>query len=290
LLKAEHPLPATAAFTAFDSLTLLALAFELALGLLLVLRPTLRFVQLSALITFAVFACVAAYKAILGASSCGCFGALTVPPGYVASFDLLTVLGFASLPTSSAKASAVDRPRAWLASLAIIAVAGTAAVAMRNRAAASAALADSGELSASGLVLLEPEQWVTKPLPLLKHLLPADGGTLPLERGCWTAVLYHHDCPTCLELLPGLEPVARAADGSADHPRVALIEMPPYAPPGESPVPPGSACLRLKLSDAREWFATTPVVLQIRDGVVLAAAQGEEAKKLVVPDSAGPPR
>jgi hypothetical protein len=126
-----------------------------------------------------------------------------------------------------------------------------------------------GSLGANGsVVLLEPEKWAGRPLPILGHIDVADR----ISAGSWTVVLYHHDCSTCLDLLPQLESKARSGR------KIALIEMPPYAPEGQSPVSRSSVCLRGRLSDQRDWFATTPVVMSLAEGRVTAVADGEQAK------------
>jgi hypothetical protein len=52
-----------------------------------------------------------------------------------------------------------------------------------------------------------------------------------------------------------------------------MIEMPPYDRSDEPLVPEGTGYLRGRLSDKRDWFAATPVVVTLRDGVVLSARE-----------------
>ena len=54
---------------------------ELALGLWLVSGLLPRLAWLTALACFSFFCVVTLYKALTGAASCGCFGAVRVPPG-----------------------------------------------------------------------------------------------------------------------------------------------------------------------------------------------------------------
>lgn len=64
------------------------------------------------------------------------------------------------------------------------------------------------------LVVLTPEEWIGKRLPLLRHL---DVAT-PLSSGQWRVVLYHHDCAKCREIIPSYEQMAAAAGvGGADR-------------------------------------------------------------------------
>jgi thiol-disulfide isomerase/thioredoxin len=137
---------------------------------------------------------------------------------------------------------------------------------------------DSGELLVDGgksevgsagsgkIVILEPLQWIGKRLPILSSVDVKD----QIATGDWTVVLYHSDCPACREAMPTFEQQARSGAP------VATIEMPPYAAADSELVPPSSACLRGRLSDKREWFATTPVVMRVRDGTVVSAREGSE--------------
>ena len=58
---------------------------------------------------------------------------------------------------------------------------------------------------------------------------------------------------------------------------MAMIELPPYAPEGQSLVSSDTPCLTGRVSQVRDWFVETPVVLALSDGVVVAAQAGETA-------------
>lgn len=123
-----------------------------------------------------------------------------------------------------------------------------------------------GDDSSGSLIILEPQKWVGKPLPLLADLDIAGR----LQAGRWIVVLYHQGCSTCIEALPGYEAMSLAR-------QVALVEMPPYASPADRLIGPGSKAVVRKLSDTKEWFATTPVVLLMQDGVVRDVLEGKAA-------------
>jgi hypothetical protein len=84
-------------------------------------------------------------------------------------------------------------------------------------------------------------------------------------------VLYDHGCGVCRAAAPTFDRKAREGE------RIAMVEMPPYAPADDELIPPSSPCLRAKLADRWTWFATTPVVMKVRDGIVISAATGEHA-------------
>jgi len=61
------------------------------------------------------------------------------------------------------------------------------------------------------------------------------------------------------------------------RPGRAERDRPIVAPPrrgGRHLVGSGSLCLVGRLSPEREWFVTTPAILTLRDGRVLAASEG----------------
>jgi len=58
-----------------------------------------------------------------------------------------------------------------------------------------------------------------------------------------------------------------------DAPRIALVEVAPPRRGGGHLVGAGSPCLLGRLSPDREWFVTTPAILTLDDGRVLAATE-----------------
>jgi hypothetical protein len=273
LLKAEHALGSSGGITGWHTRTLALLAIEAGLGLLLLLRPWLWPVQLAALLTFAVFACVASYKALLGLPSCGCFGKVNVPPIVTASFDVMVVVALAWLPPNDRRRM-LRRIGVGIAGITLVALSTMVVGKNWIRASAFTTLGQSSSPTAArGIVLLEPDQWIGKRLAILDYIDIADR----LRSGAWTLVLYHHDCSACIAAIPGYEQMARDEHGKTAQSHVALIEMPPYAAAGENAVSASSLCMLGKLSDKREWFATTPVVIELRDAIVTQANDGNAA-------------
>jgi len=82
-----------------------------------------------------------------------------------------------------------------------------------------------------------------------------------------------HDFDHCLAAVPQYES-AVPQDGQT---KLAIIEMPPYAGPGEEFAPSLAVSLMGKLDTTRDWFATTPVAILLDHGIVQAAAEGDAA-------------
>lgn len=247
-------------------LLILAVEYELVLGLWLfsgwrsdVARPV-------ALISFAAFAGVAGYKAVSGEANCGCFGQFEVNPWVTLVLDLVIVAAlFACRPkptkTRTDTVHPSTRPVALLALAALLG--GPAGYLMANY--TPAALADDGQVFGdSEFVVLEPETWVGKRFPLLSYIDIGD----QLAEGKWIVVLYRHDCPHCMEEIPKYEQLARDTANDPSAPRIALIEMPPYAEPNKIPIHSDTHCVQDKLRDTIEWFVETPAIQTLDYGLI----------------------
>lgn len=108
--------------------------------------------------------------------------------------------------------------------------------------------------------LENPEKW-----PLLENIDIADS----LVEGITVVLLYHYDCPDCLEAIPIYLQFSDNFQGSEDAFRFAFIEIPPYAPPGKSPIPSESLCLSGKLDRSEEGVFQTPLIVVLWDGVLV---------------------
>jgi hypothetical protein len=195
---------------------------------------------------FALFAAFALYEAIIGRKNCGCFGAVRVSPWITAAFDLCAV----AAGVATAAVWGIRRP-----------------VVVTGDLAAANGVDPFG--APDSLVVLEPSGWANKPFALASHI---DGGA-QLADGRWIVLLVHHDCDHCIAAVPRYEALAQA------HPEIklAIVEMPPYAGAGEElPITP-VLTLTGRLDTTRDWFATTPVVVLLKDGIVQQAAEGDAA-------------
>lgn len=256
-------------------LMLAVVALELLLGLWMVSGSWARQARSVALVCFTAFLAMSLYRASVGESSCGCFGKVPVSPWVSAGIDLLAVMALA-LWRPGVRRQDQSAP-GWLritgvavAGLAVGVLAGVAA-----RLPEPARLAEDGGVLGDGRrVALEPEQWVGKRFPLLRHIDVA----AELSRGHWLVVLYRRDCRICAEEIPRYEQLVRNPEGAVDTPRVALIEVPHPDTPGQDTSVGLSPCLRGCLSRDWEWIVKTPTVLWVTGGRVsrLEGTRGAE--------------
>ncbi len=257
------------------------IVFEIVLAAWLLFGVWPRWTKWIPAICFSLFAMAALYLAITGAESCGCFGRVKVNPWVTFAMDVVLAGALWRWPPGKGREAAGtgrdDRGERKTRGLAyrIIAAGGAAAIALtlslrQLPVVATQASGESGAIGmieAGGLTILEPREWIGHALPILPHLDIAER----LKTGQWLAVLYHADCSTCRKAVPGYERMA------GSHP-VALLEMPPFAHGvDERLVPADSPALVGRLTDAREWFATTPVVLLLNDAVVRDVTEGPAA-------------
>lgn len=80
-------------------------------------------------------------------------------------------------------------------------------------------------------------------------------------------MLYSHTCGHCMKTIPKVEALALAGQS------IALLSMPPHTERNRG----YSVGATGQLNNAREWFAQTPVLVELRDGIVIRAANGPEA-------------
>jgi len=239
--------------------------FELFFGLWLVSGLLPRLTWLAAVGCFSVFASVALFKALSGAASCGCFGRLPVNPWYTASLDgmVLASLLFwrprVAIPPGGR--SKRFRLRAGLLCAAWL-IAGVAA-AFRMGTAETALLSDAGQVLADGkIVLLCPETWMGKRLPLLPYIDVGD----ELSRGEWLVVFHRRDCPKCRAALPSYVRLAGEWSRRPGAPRVAFVEIPQRGEPLSSAR--SALVVAGRLSAAKEWYVETPLAVTLNSGNV----------------------
>jgi len=240
--------------------------YQLALGLWLLggYRPAL--VRIAALVTFGAFSVFALVLALSGETSCGCFGKVTIDPWLTLGFDLAAVAALLCWRPGAQSKSGVLRARGVfvLSAFLVALVGGTFAA--RRPGGEGREITDEARV-----VLLKPEGWVGRPLPLRKYLDIGD----ELTRGRWVLLLYRHDCRACQEEIPRYARLARSMAEDPGSPRIAFVEVPPRGNAGPLPsVREGPHRLGV-LDDAKSWFVETPARIFLEDGVVLSAAEGE---------------
>jgi hypothetical protein len=276
----------------------LQIGVELCLGLCALTGLYWRHLRYLAAALFTAFAAYSLYLATTGATSCGCFGPVRIHPWWTFGLDLAILLALLlSIPatrsflplspspplplSSSPTLSALRSP---LYALIIAVPILTAALLLRYTSAKAAAAA--GVLTTnSGLVILEPEQWIGKQLPIANFIHLEISSTLNTEpstlnpsslmQGNWTVLLHRRDCPACQEALPRYEHLAQSLNSqpsSLNPPRIALIEVPPYSPSDRHLTPNSRHLLPSahhgRLSADHEWFVETPKEVTLQGGIV----------------------
>jgi len=246
---------------------ILAVEFELALGIWLLSGLFKKAAWFISLLCFSFFSLVTIYKAITGAESCGCFGSVQVNP-WVTLFAI-------DLP--ALVALAVFRPKGekFFAPLpSFFRFAGIASFGLITLVTTSAVLAFNEPAKVtSSYEVLGPETWIGQPLPVLKHI---DIGE-KLAKGKWLLIFYRHDCQACKEEFQKYEQSARELARIPTGPHVAFVEIPPYGGPGKNFLSSKTLCPVGRLSDAKKWFVQTPQIITIDDGRVVKVRQGRTA-------------
>ena len=245
--------------------------FELVFGLCLLTNIWPDWTRPAAILCFAVFAAVSLYKALSGAASCGCFGSVAVNPWYTFTMDVAAVLAlFWWRPSGAAGSLRIGAVVvAWL-------VVGVPTAVIMGTYQHSLSTEDGIIMDQNDLIVLEPEKWIGKRCPLLPYIEDAPRQVKPDERdlherlaeNAWIVVLYHVGCPSCQEVIPEYEELARKSGEDAHRPRVALIEVPAYGEAKSERLPSDVPWVLGRLSTQKEWFVETPAVLLLRNGLV----------------------
>ena len=233
--------------------------------------------------SFAVFFLSAASKWMVGEESCGCFGSVAVPPLVTAAIDLVFLAAFLLVPApggGTASTSGDTEVAVGSASMGVsLLTAGggglvgiVLGVAALLGAPAVMPLDQAKALPETGLIVIDPADWLSKAFPLFPYVEGV--GTADLKKGAWWVALYSHTCGHCLEMLPQLEAAAAGR-------RIAVVSVPPHAHAGNDVLPAGGALRAFQLSKSRDWFAATPLLLRLQDGVVAEAVDRDEADALI---------
>ncbi len=245
----------------------LQVCVELGVGMLALAGINWRQLRWTVLLLFAFFAAYSLYLAVSGAASCDCFGPIKVNPWWTFVLDIAVVLcllfsvrhgrewNVKAIPGATQLVSYSAGRRTVIASVICVTAICTALLVWycdHRMASAEGLLKLAGDL-----VVLEPDQWIGKPLPIARFI------NLDLSNGKWIVLLHRHDCPICQEEVPRYEQLGRQVFDR----HVALVEVPPY---GNFDASVSNVCHHARLKDDYEWFVQTPVEIQLQDGIVKA--------------------
>ena len=251
-------------------LILVVVEWEFVLAAWLISNVFKRAAWLAVTGTFSGFLAVTFFRALSGEQSCGCFGRIQVNPWITLCLDatILTLL-LVLHPHWIAEIRGQWRVKRVVAAGLCVVLAGTLSAVGCIRNDAPAGVLENADVGQQDrLVVLNPKEWVGQPFPLSSYVTLDQ----PLMRGCWVAVLYHHDCTHCQALLTKLREQVRQHPPVAADPPLAAIEMPPYVKDGGVPaIASIDGVHHGRLSAAHDWFVDTPVVVGLRDGRVVFA-------------------
>lgn len=208
---------------------------------------------------FAVLAGVSAVKALGGATSCGCFGAINVSPWFTLTFDsaILTVL--LTIPRGAIKVRTSPPTSREFVAGGIVAT-SLIAVAMFGQ---SRFVRTEGSDEFGKLAVLDPKSWPGKPFTLINEV-KIEGD---LSRGSWEILLFRHDCQVCHDVMRLIERTPQEVNLA----KTALVAINRLERDELIDRLSDRGCKVGHLSQNREWFATTPLRISVRDGICLDA-------------------
>jgi hypothetical protein len=234
---------------------------------------------------FSVFACYTLYEALAGKADCGCFGQVKVNPWFTFILDVAIVLSltFFGGPAATGKGRSQWSQGRWpVAAAAGIGLAVGLTAAMLHPkvvpAANGLAAADNG-----AVIILEPHKWIGNRLPVLAHIV-SQRGNLPLGHqlatGNWTVMFYHASCDECRATIPVYEQLAQREILAGKIPHVAFVHVPSGSEVSTRGLFHSSEPLHGTLDATHNWFAQTPIVIQLHNGTVIAVETGQSAMGL----------
>jgi len=233
--------------------------FATAFGLI-ALRQS-RIVYVAALILFALLSGASLLLAQSGASACGCFGDVRVSPWTTLALDLAAILLLMiSWPSPMTERLRVTYPPLLLYS----SIAALIGLQEWAKAPVDGVVRSAGEKE----VLLQPQDWIGKKLPIYDSLQSRNFDLTKLAIGYWDVVLYRDNCPTCSAVIKrytatqnrDLRTVFIRAHGSDRGPYNDLMRL-------ESDV---------WLQSGIDWFFRAPLLVHLQEGVVVDISYPEE--------------
>lgn len=267
LLIAAASLKARSAIPAADGWALAQVLFEFAAAIWLLSGWRAAQAWLLVVCMFAVFTALTGYKAVQRARFCGCFGKVEVDPRLTLVMDA-GVLGSLLCWRRPLRRVSPRRGLFFRMGLAgtAVAVALVAAPALQHRLYArpvSTSRTASLLGDANGdFIILDPESWLGQPLPLTGYVRPS---VSHWPSGTCVVLLYHDECPECQAVLDWLEQSRRRLAHAA---HLVVLRFPPFSGASSDLLRQASNASVYRLRDDRDWFAPTPTLLVVQDGLV----------------------
>ena len=244
-------------------------------GVMVLLPPLARWIGIAMLVTFVP---VLIGDLALGASSCGCFGAVKVSPWVTLVTDVTFLFGLLvlgrreprlaltpNLPTSKVMVAGV-----WSLLSVVVALGLPAPASAVDGGSAGAGSVNVPGLPEDGYYMPQYEDWVGRPFHELD--LASWASNLPddLDFGTQYIIFYRKDCEHCHELME------LHFSGALEYPTTAIAVPERDGFPAENLQPFNCPECRLaELPAGVDWFLQTPVLVRLADGVVECAAEVE---------------
>ena len=282
-LKSFSPYRSASLVSSFDippMLLVLMVPFELLLGWALLFFPS-RKTFLFATTVFAAFATFSLVRALYGFESCGCFGTLVVNPWITFSLDvILAIMLFQASRLEVEALGMAARIPVALFTLLLVGVPLTV-LAFRTSPRMMSDLDELGLASSNGVIILEPNEWVGKPLPI-QSLLTGTPSQEDMMADEWIVVLYHHDCVKCEALIPLYFTGSTKETGES---KILLVEVPPLGDLSWADEFKSRAAYATLPSD-RDWFVRTPVEITMQNGEVVNVSNEPKPMNRIAQDRA----
>lgn len=236
------------------------------LGIWLVCGLFRKAAWLLAIIAFFVFILDTAYKGVVGAASCGCFGQVEMNPWLtLLAINLpMLVLLLAFRPLGEKLL-----PPPWPSIKHFCGVAVPTFILLGVILFTAFGYEPPRETPSYKIV--DHEGWIGTDFEMLSQIDVADS----LRHGLCVILFYHNDCPNCREAIPVYSRMYDEITAQGNEAIFAFIEMPPYGASEDSPVPPGTNCITGRLDNTKKWYAATPLLVITEDGIVLKSFEYE---------------
>jgi thiol-disulfide isomerase/thioredoxin len=243
---------------------LIQIPLELGLAIWLLSGLFRKASWLIGLCAFFGFIFVTLQKGIVGAASCGCFGTVHVNPWITLTcIDIPLFLAFAIFRPKGEKLL----PPPWPNLRYFLAIAIPTFIILPTI--EYVLITNKPPMSTSTYEVLNTKNWIpNQSWPLLQYIDIGDR----LKTGDWIVFMYHNDCPDCRMDVPKYEKFY--GDLKGNNVDMAFIEMQPYEQGDKQLIPKESKVPWGQLSSVKTWYVETPVVVVLRDGLVLKAWQG----------------
>jgi len=208
---------------------------------------------------------------LMGASSCGCFGKVEVPPWLTLLVDVALLLGVWLLGAKSPSLRGEGR----LATLRVVLCGAWALAAFAvgfGLTTAGPAAGSAAAAPAERYYVPDYDAWIGARWESVSISRFIIGTPDDLDQGEQLVVFYRKDCDHCHELLE------LYFTGPLEVPAtvVAVPERTGHPVEGIHPMP-CTECRQAELPAGCDWFLQTPVVVRLEDGVVRCVAEEDVA-------------